>query len=95
MDPGLQKTRILLYVMRMKKTSIFVGAGLAVAALAGLGIWLMRPAPVNGPVQEPVQSGSMTTVDKTDNVANEDVLLIEGGTATSENFMMVTNPPKK
>jgi len=84
-----------MYVMRMKKPVILISAGLAVALVVGLGIWLMRPSPVAGPAQQAVQKGSATTVEKTDSVANEDVLLIEGGTATSENFMMVTNPPKK
>jgi len=79
----------------MKKTYIASGLGLAALAAVGVGIWLLKPPTVSGPAQETEQKGAATTVEKSEGLANEDVLLIEGGTATSENFMMVTNPPKK
>jgi hypothetical protein len=81
--------------MRMKKPIIFVGIGLAIVMIIGLGVWLSRPSAVSGPAGQAVQKGSSTSVDVSEGLANEEVLLIEGGTATSENFMMVTNPPKK
>jgi hypothetical protein len=79
----------------MKKPIIFVSLGLVAVVLIGVGVWLSRPDAVSGPAQQAVQKGSTTTVEKSEGLANEDVLLIEGGTATSENYMMVTNPPKK
>jgi hypothetical protein len=81
--------------MHMKKSVIIAGLGTAAVLVVGFGIWLLRPPAATGPVQETEQKGVATTVEKSEGLANEDVLLIEGGTATSENFMMVTNPPKK
>lgn len=81
--------------MRMKKSFIMAGGTLAVLAVGGVVYLLARTPNVSTSVQEPERKGVATEVQSAGNVANEDVLLIEGGTATSEHFMMVTNPPKK
>lgn len=72
---------------------MFAAAVAAVAVLVGVGYWATRP-PAEPPAVTARQEAPADPAG-TGGVANEDVLLIEGGVATSESYMMVTNPPKK
>jgi len=76
----------------MKKPVILAGTALVLVVILGVGIWISRPVPVSPEVKTPP---SAPITPKTESVANEDVVLIEGGVATSEHFIMVTNPSKK
>jgi hypothetical protein len=76
----------------MKKPVILAGTALVLVVILGIGIWISRPVSVLPEVETPP---SAPVTPKTESVANEDVVLIEGGVATSEHFIMVTNPSKK